>query len=136
LKAKYPIDGRRVYLFGHSAGACFALQIGLLQSEYFAAVAIHAGALQPAAMPLTKAATRKIPFALFVGTKDPYFPVAEVRKTRDALVADGMTAEVTEIPGHNHDYYARSRSINESAWKFMSEHALSSEPKYTRYSNL
>jgi len=42
VKAKTAIDPRRVYLFGHSAGAYFGLQISLLESEYFAATAHHA----------------------------------------------------------------------------------------------
>src|SRR2546426_2774484 len=33
LKSKYPINPRRVYLFGHSAGAIFALEIGLMESQ-------------------------------------------------------------------------------------------------------
>src|ERR1700686_4814563 len=47
LKAKYPINPRRVYLFGHSGGAIFALEMSLMESQYFAATAIHAGALAP-----------------------------------------------------------------------------------------
>jgi len=46
LRAKLPIDARRIYLFGHSAGAVLALFMASLESEYFAAVAAHAGALQ------------------------------------------------------------------------------------------
>lgn len=46
LKSKYPIDSRRMYLFGHSGGATFALYMSLFESEYFAAAAIHAGALR------------------------------------------------------------------------------------------
>ena len=45
LTQKYPINPRRVYLFGHSAGASFGLQMSLFESEYFAATAVHAGAL-------------------------------------------------------------------------------------------
>ena len=44
LAARRPIDRRRLYLFGHSAGAVHALTLGLLESQYFAAVAVHAGA--------------------------------------------------------------------------------------------
>ncbi|HKR62273.1 MAG TPA: PHB depolymerase family esterase [Thermoanaerobaculia bacterium] len=135
LKKEYPIDGRRVYLFGHSGGACFALQMGLLESEYFAAVAIHAGSLHPSIYTLPSRASRKIPFSLFVGTKDPYFPVADVRATRDALVAGGCPAELTEIPNHNHDYYSRSVMINEQAWAFLEKHALAADAKFTRYAN-
>jgi poly(3-hydroxybutyrate) depolymerase len=34
LKSKYAINPRRVYLFGHSAGAIFAIYMSLFQSEY------------------------------------------------------------------------------------------------------
>src|SRR6266498_4271353 len=47
VKAKYSVDPKRVYLFGHSAGAIHALKLGVLESEYFAAVAVHAGAFEP-----------------------------------------------------------------------------------------
>ena len=43
VKAKYPVDGKRIYLFGHSAGAVFSLYMGVIESKYFAAVAVHAG---------------------------------------------------------------------------------------------
>src|SRR5437868_10337565 len=46
VKAKHAVDRRRVYLFGHSAGASFALTMGLMESEYFAGVVAHAVALQ------------------------------------------------------------------------------------------
>lgn len=136
LKKNYPIDARRVYLFGHSAGACFALQIGLLESEYFAAIAIHAGALQPDAYSLTGYATRKIPFAIFVGTRDPFFPLSAVRATRDELQKQDLVAELTEIRNHTHDYYGRSGEINKAAWAFLKGLSLAAEPKFTRYANM
>src|SRR5215212_6049074 len=112
LKKTYPIDAKRVYLFGHSGGAGFALQMGLLESEYFAAVAIHAGALLPDSYSLTTYATRKIPFTIVVGTRDPFFPLAAVRAFRDELQKQGFVAELTEIRNHTHDYYSRSGEIN------------------------
>jgi poly(3-hydroxybutyrate) depolymerase len=45
VKKTYPIDPRRMYIFGHSAGAVFALAISMWESEYFAATAVHSGAL-------------------------------------------------------------------------------------------
>jgi poly(3-hydroxybutyrate) depolymerase len=135
LKGKHPIDTRRIYLFGHSGGACFALQIGLLESEYFAAVAVHAGALQPAAYPLTSYATRKVPFALFVGSRDPNFPVSVVQDTEKELAKKDLPVELTIIPNHTHDYYGRSDTINRSVWEFLEKHALTGDPNYTVYSN-
>lgn len=134
VKAKVAaIDPRRIYLFGHSAGAMFALQLSMLESEYFAAAAIHAGAMQPRDYPLTANAGRKIPIWMIVGTEDRFFPLNVVRATRDELQKDGFPVELVEIPRHTHDYYSRSREINEKAWAFLSRQTLASDPKYLTY---
>jgi poly(3-hydroxybutyrate) depolymerase len=85
LKTKYPINAKKVYLFGHSGGAVFALLMSLYESEYFAATAIHAGALYQEASFLLDLAKRKTPIQIQVGTVDEYFPLKVVRATRDAL---------------------------------------------------
>ena len=134
LKSRYPIDARRVYLFGHSAGAVFALIMSTVESEYFAATAIHAGAFRaPEEYKTISMATRKIPLAIWVGTVDPFFHLADVRATRDAFGSAGFTIEVTEMPGHNHWYYDLAPSINQSAWEFLKKYALSSDPRYSEY---
>jgi poly(3-hydroxybutyrate) depolymerase len=132
LKARYKIDPRRVYLFGHSGGAVFALYMSLLESRYFAAAAVHAGALgrQDPAIAMAK---RKSPIALFVGTRDPFFPLPDVRDTRDQLNKQGFAAELTEVPGHDHNYYNISSRINQSAWDFLKKHQLSEDPQYEMY---
>lgn len=136
VRAKAPVDAKRIYLFGHSAGGGFALQMGLLESEYFAAIAVHAGALQPNdAPPLIAMATRKIPFTLVVGDRDPLVPAAAVRDTRDALVKAGFVAGLSEIPHHDHDYYSRAAAINREVWAFLSRQALAKEPAFTEYAN-
>lgn len=133
LKAKYPIDARRVYLFGHSSGAGQALYLSLLESEYFAATAVHAGALGPDDGAYIERARRKIPISIFVGTNDELFPLPVVRATRDALNARGFKAELTEIKGHTHWYYDRAEEINRSAWEFLKAHELGAEPKYQQH---
>lgn len=133
LKAKYPINSRRVYLFGHSAGAGQALYLSLLESEYFAATAVHAGALDSNDDTYIKAAKRKIPIAIFVGTNDNFFPLPVVRATRDALNNAGFKSELTEIKGHTHWYYDRAAEINKSSWDFLKVHELGGEPKYEQY---
>ena len=84
LQSKYPIDQHRLYLFGHSGGAVFALYMALFESEYFAGVAVHAGALNPKDIALVERTKRKIPIYLAVGTVDPLFPLADVRDARYA----------------------------------------------------
>jgi poly(3-hydroxybutyrate) depolymerase len=133
LKAKYPINARRVYLFGHSAGAGQALYLSLLESEYFAATAVHAGALAPQDNSYIDHAQRKIPIAIFVGTNDESFPLPVVRATRDALNSRGFKSELTEILGHTHWYYNRASEINQNAWEFLERHELGGEPKYQQY---
>jgi poly(3-hydroxybutyrate) depolymerase len=133
LKAKYPIDERRVYLFGHSAGAGFALYMSLFESEYFAAMAIHAGALPPEDYWVVARATRKIPMAIWVGDRDSFFPLKLVRGTRDVLVSKGFSVELTEMPNHNHWYYDLAPKINRSAWEFLRKHQLASDPQFKQY---
>lgn len=133
LKSKQPIDSRRVYLFGHSAGAITGLMLSLLESEYFAATAVSAGSLRSEDYDLFNDAQRKIPVALFVGTKDPLFPLKIVRQTRDAFSERKFTVELTEIPNLDHNYYSKSSEINKRAWNFLTKYRLDNDQKYKQY---
>ncbi len=133
LKAKHAVDPRRVYLFGHSAGGIFSLFMAALESEYFAAAAVSAGAMKKSNFSLLDEAERKVPVALFVGTRDPFFPVTEVRKTRDAFAERGYTVELTEVSGLDHNYYSRAADINAKSWEFMKKHQLASDAKYKEH---
>src|ERR1043166_8093231 len=44
VQTRYAADRRRLYLFGQSGGAVYGLTLAMLESDYFAAIAIHAGA--------------------------------------------------------------------------------------------
>lgn len=132
IKSRYTIDPRRVYLFGHSGGAVFALYMSLLESQYFAATAIHAGAIKQND-PAIAVAKRKTPIAIFIGTKDRLFPLEDVRRTRDDLNKQGFAVELTEMPGHDHWYYDLAPKINQNAWEFMKKHQLSDDPHYEQY---
>ena len=133
LKKKHPINPRRVYLFGHSAGACFALHMSLMESEYFAATAIHAGALRGEEAQLIKLAKRKIPISIQVGDSDNFFPLTEVRATRDALKAADMPIDLIEIKNHDHYYYDKASKFNQTAWEFLKQHELPADPYFQKY---
>src|ERR1044072_981664 len=133
LKAKYPINPRRVYLFGHSAGASFALHMSLMESQYFAATAIHAGALNEEGMDLIALAKRKIPISIQVGDNDEYFPLKNVRATRDALKNAEIPVELLEIKDHDHWYYDQAAKFNQTAWEFVKKYALKSDPQFQKY---
>jgi len=133
VSANYSIDSRRMYVFGHSGGATFALYMGLFESEYFAAVAIHAGALRPSDKAAVERTTRKIPFQIAVGTVDPNFPLTAVHATRDMLVGAGFTVDLIEMKGHDHSYYDLAPKINATAWTFLKDKKLAEDPHYTQY---
>lgn len=134
LRTRYPISARRLYLFGHSAGAVFALDMSLLESEDFAATVVHAGAFRaPGEFDLIKNATRKIPVAICVGDRDPFFPVAAVKATSDAMIEGGIAVELTVIKGHDHNYYDSASRINAWAWDFLRARALDADAKYKRW---
>ena len=133
LKSKYPVNPRRVYLFGHSAGATFALEMSLMESQYFAATAIHAGALSNDDMELMDLAKRKIPISIQVGDSDQYFPLKIVRATRDALKGKDFPVELIEIADHDHWYYDKAAKFNQTAWEFLKKYELEGEPRYQKY---
>lgn len=129
----YEVDSRRMYLFGHSAGAIQGLELAALESQYFAAVAVHAGTIDPGFYPFLDRVPRKIPIAMWVGTNDSLFPVNAVRATRDALNNRGFGTQLTEIKGHTHDYYGRASEINKQVWAFLQQHTLEQDPHYQHY---
>jgi tetratricopeptide (TPR) repeat protein len=133
LKSKYPVDPKRVYLFGHSGGAVFGLLMSLYESEYFAATAIHAGALPAESTATIELAKRKTPIQIQIGTVDKSFPLKSVRSTRDLLNAHGFAVQLIEMPGHDHWYYDLAAKINQSAWEFLQTHALSNEPRFEEH---
>lgn len=133
LKSEYPVNPRRVYLFGHSAGAGQAIYMSMHESEYFAATAIHAGALREEDYEVLDLAKRKIPLAIWVGTEDRYYPLAVVRATRDEMNSRGFAVQLTEIAGHTHWYYDAASKINKEAWEFLKKFELSEDPRYVQY---
>ncbi len=123
-----------MYLFGHSAGASFALHMSLMESEYFAATAIHAGSLRSdEEVQLIRLAKRKIPISIQVGDSDQYFPLKEVRATRDALKEAGIPVDLIEIENHDHWYYDKASKFNQTAWEFLKKHELAADPRYQKY---
>jgi predicted esterase len=137
LKSKYPINPRRVYLFGHSSGAVFALSLSMLESEYFAATAVHAGAWREEKdFSFIKYAKRKTPLTIFVGDRDEFFSVNAVKATEAALRGQGFSVEVTLMKGHDHWYYDLAPEINRNAWDFLKQHGLSQDPKHTDYNHI
>ncbi|MGZ4888139.1 MAG: alpha/beta hydrolase family esterase [Candidatus Angelobacter sp.] len=133
VRARHSVDGTRMYIFGHSAGAVFALYMGVMESRYFAAAGVHAGAIGEDFYPYLDLAKRKIPITIWVGTEDPYFKLPLVKATQAELNKHGFDATVVEIKGHDHNYYAVSKDLNLKIWDFLRNSKLEGEASWQVY---
>lgn len=133
VRTRNPIDGKRIYLFGHSAGAVFSLYMGVMESRYFAAVGVHAGAMGEDFYPYLDLARRKVPISIWVGTEDPYFKLPLVKATQAELNKHGFDAQVIEMKGHDHNYYAVSKDLNPKVWEFFRNNKLDSDANWQVY---
>ena len=136
LIGKFSIDQKRIYLFGHSGGAVFALGMAMYESEYFAAVAVHAGSWRSKEeFGFIDLAKRKTPIKIIVGDRDGFFPLDSVNATQSALKKRQFPIEVTIMKGHDHWYYDLAPEINKNAWDFLKQNALPGERSYAEYSS-
>lgn len=126
MQSRHPVDRSRVYLFGHSAGAAYGLFLAIIDSDLFAATAVHAGSLQANPNGLFEQAKRKMPIAIWVGDRDQSFPLQTVRETKQFFDTHGYNLELSVIPAHDHNYYAISDEINAKAWNFLKKAQLTS----------
>ena len=118
------LDPKRLYVLGNSMGGYLAYDAAMFESEYFAAVAVHAAAIAPEYDGILAKASRKTPIAIFIGDRDPLVPLGPVRRTRDLLKSAGFPVEYEEIEGHDHQYELAADRINREAWRFFEAHPL------------
>jgi poly(3-hydroxybutyrate) depolymerase len=134
VAATHIIDFHRLYLFGQSGGAVYALNLAMLESEYFAAAAYHAGGWRkPAEYHFADYAKRKIPIAMYVGDRDEYFSVESVQATENILRQRGFPAELHLLPGRVHAYSDVPADFHDTAWNFLKANVLIDIPKYAPY---
>ena len=125
VAAKHPIDRSRIYLFGSSGGAVYSLTLSMLESELFAATAVHAGAWRAAErVPRRAVRASQDSDCDLHRRRDEYFPLFAVRKTQKALEQAGHRVSVTVIPRHRHAYSEVAAEVNRSAWEFLKGNRL------------
>jgi len=108
-----------VYLFGHSMGGYLAYDGALLESQYFAAAAVHAMGIDKDYEGIVGRAQRKIPLAIYVGEQDQLVSLDDVRRTQKLLKKAGFDVHYVEMAHHDHDYFAVADEVNADAWRFM-----------------
>jgi poly(3-hydroxybutyrate) depolymerase len=135
VQTRYATDRRRLYLFGQSGGAVYALTLAMLESQYFAAVAVHAGGWRsPEEFKVMQLARRKIPLKIMVGDRDEYFSLSSEHRTQDGLKAQGFSSELEIVAGQHHGFTPEiAPATEESAWRFLSPVALGENPVFIDY---
>ena len=118
------LDSARLYVFGNSMGGYLAYDAAMFDSEYFAAVAVHAMGIAPEYDGILQKATRKIPLAIYIGDRDPLVSLANVHRTRDLLEHNGFVVHYVELKEHDHNYYYVAEKVNPDAWAFFREKRL------------
>jgi poly(3-hydroxybutyrate) depolymerase len=120
----HAIDPRRVYLFGNETGGAYAMAVGLYDSTFWAATAVHQGILSPSNYFLFEHAEYKEPFALFMGTRDRSLSVNLALNERDAFKAHGFPFLLKVDSFATGAYENNYDQVNEGAWKFFSKYEL------------
>ena len=132
--SRHTIDRRRVYLFGLSGGAVYALTLSVLESEFFAASAVFAGVWRDEeSLAIVPHARRKIPISIFIGDRDEFFPPKAVIATEEALKKAGHPVSLAILKRQGHTYAGVARKVNRDVWNFLAGVRLESEPNFQSY---
>jgi polyhydroxybutyrate depolymerase len=135
VRAQHPVDPRRIYLFGYSAGGLYALTLGLLESEYFAGVASYAALWKQesdrAALQLLQ--RKKLPVKLIIGEADALYTREAHRAMEQAMRKQRVAVSSTVIEGQGHSYADVSSEINRLVWAYLKDQKLPGEPVYIDY---
>ena len=101
VRQEYPIDPKRTFLFGYSAGGQGSHYLGPKFAEHWAAIAIGgSNATAGTGYPFDR--LKATPMMIFVGTADAA-NVAPSRAMAQALAASGVDAVLKEYEGATHD---------------------------------
>jgi len=134
-QSDHPSDPHRVYLFGQSGGAVYALLLGMLESDFFAGVSVHAGAWRhDNEFNAIHYAGRRIPVQIILGDQDEFFPVSAARRTENQLRDAGFPVDLKVIEGQHHWYTADTApAINDMAVAFLTQQRLAANPVFRLY---
>ena len=100
IKAEYPIDPKRIFLFGYSAGGQGGHYFAQKYADNWAAVAIGGSNAAVGAFYDTDK-VKKIPMMVFAGSEDGV--AAATKAIGEALKGKGVDATVKIYPGATHD---------------------------------
>lgn len=118
IHKEYPIDARRTFLFGYSAGGNGGYYIAEKYNQNWAAVVLGGANTGPNNFPFDR--VKHIPFQIFFGDQDSAGVQSGSRAMVEAMKQQGMDARLVELKGFNHDTAVAGGTP--SAFEFFSAH--------------
>lgn len=115
----HAVDKSSVYIFGHSAGANYALFLANRGKRPWRAIGAHAGSYI-ASKPATS--NNPTPLFIYVGDQDHIFKLQPTRAAAKSLSAVGHQVSFTVIPSHTHWFYEIGPAVARDAWAEMKEY--------------
>lgn len=101
IRQEYPVDPKRTFLFGYSAGGQGSHYLGPKHADYWAAIAIGGSNAQPGSdYPFAK--LKNTPMMIFYGAADQP-NINPSHAMADALRQNGVEVVLKEYPGADHD---------------------------------
>jgi carboxymethylenebutenolidase len=113
LKTQSFVNGDRLGITGFCIGGTIAfLAACKFPTDIKAAVPFYGGSIADDAptAPLNLASALQAPILCFFGEKDPYIPLAQVKRIEDTLRSLGKPFEVTVYSGAEHGFFCDERS--------------------------
>jgi poly(3-hydroxybutyrate) depolymerase len=121
---KHPIDPTRTYLFGDDSGGIYGMEIGLFDSQDWAATCARASILDTSNYVLFQHAAYKEPFEVWVGDNDADHPLRVLALEHDAFTKAGFPFELKIIPNSPGSYGNVYDEVNDGCYKFFTQHPL------------
>jgi poly(3-hydroxybutyrate) depolymerase len=121
---KHPIDPTRVYLFGDDSGGIYGIEIGIVDSQNWAATCARASIIDTSNYALFKHAQYKEPFEVWVGDNDADHPLRVLALEHDAFTKAGFPFDLKIIPNSPGSYGNVYDEVNDGCYKFFTEHPL------------
>lgn len=103
VREEFPIDGDRIYLYGHSMGGAGSYHIASRNPYLFAGLALVAPATREELAPIDQLNNiQHLPIMILQGTADALVPVEMTRRWVDTMKSLGMQHIYIEIEGADH----------------------------------
>lgn len=116
MQARADIDPARIYLFGHSDGAAYAMTLLNRTLGPWRGAALHAGYVPPDRL---KPAQTALPLRLYLGDRDQIFSVPGAQSATSTLARMGHAVQLTVLPDHDHWLYDIGPNLAADAWNWL-----------------